>query len=97
MAQHICSTCNGGFDTEQQYLDHVCPGSGFKPTRPEHQGPEFASIQKAALERGKAKLEDPEAVARQDAAIAETEAKIEASHAAEPAQPAAEELPPYQA
>lgn len=50
--KHICGQCNLGFNTEQEYLDHDCNKTGFKPTDQEHLGKAFKAISKAALERG---------------------------------------------
>ena len=50
--KEVCSKCEVGFATEQEYLDHVCPKTGFKPTQPEHLGEQFKKISEAALKRG---------------------------------------------
>jgi predicted nucleic acid-binding Zn-ribbon protein len=56
MAQtHICSRCKAEFATEQEYLNHVCPETGFKPTEQDHQGDEFKAVSEAAIARGAAK------------------------------------------
>lgn len=49
---HICGQCNQQFNTEEDYLGHKCPSTGFTPTQPEHLGPEFKAISEAALARG---------------------------------------------
>jgi hypothetical protein len=71
--KHICGRCNDEFLTEQEYLDHVCAATGYQPTDPQHHGPEFAAVQKAALERGMevviANGGDQAQVDRQQAAI----------------------------
>lgn len=50
--KYRCGPCGQEFATEQEYLDHVCPQTGYAPTDPGHQGPEFKAIQEAALKRG---------------------------------------------
>lgn len=50
--KHICGRCSDEWLTEQEYLAHTCPTTGFNPTEPDHQGPEFVEVQKAALSRG---------------------------------------------
>lgn len=53
MAQtHKCGRCDKSFKTEDAYLNHECAATGYKPTEPEHHGPEFAAISEAALARG---------------------------------------------
>ncbi len=54
--KHNCGVCHVGFATEKQYLDHGCL-TGFTPKDAEHQGENFAEIQKAALARGEARKE----------------------------------------
>jgi hypothetical protein len=52
---YICSPCGQKFegaDCVQQYYDHTCPATNFKPTDPRHLGPEFAAISAAAVARG---------------------------------------------
>lgn len=51
---HKCAACNQEFSTEDQYLDHVCPSTGFTPRDPENLGEDFKAISEAALERGAA-------------------------------------------
>ena len=46
------------FETEEAYLDHVSPISGFKPTEPGFNGPAFALVQQGALARGEARKEE---------------------------------------
>jgi hypothetical protein len=53
--KHIDSLTGLVFDTEEAYCKHTSPVTGYKPTDPEHQGPGFEDIQKAALERGEAR------------------------------------------
>ena len=57
--KHICGKCNVEFESEKEYLDHVCGKTGFTPRDPPHQGVWFEDVSKAALERGntRAKLE----------------------------------------
>ena len=52
MKKHNCGACQNGFDTEEEYLNHVCPISGFVPTDPNNLGEDFKKIQEAALKRG---------------------------------------------
>jgi len=68
--KHVCGVCNDEWLTEEEYLNHTCT-TGFTPAQPEHLGPEFAEVQKAALERGLAHVDpaDEVAVARQQEAI----------------------------
>lgn len=56
--KHICGVCSDEWLTEEEYLAHVCPGTGFAPTEPEHQGPEFLAVQEAALARGEERREE---------------------------------------
>lgn len=73
-----CGQCNQEFEDTDAYLAHDCPTTGFKPTEPEHQGPEFLHVQKAALERGMERLPDDTAdVMVQQAAIDEVQEKID--------------------
>lgn len=51
-SRHICGPCQEGFGSEEQYLDHQCPETGFTPRDPQNLGERFASISGAALERG---------------------------------------------
>lgn len=74
---HICGRCNQHFGSEADYIAHTCPETGFTPADPEHQGAEFAEVQKYALERGKERLSDPAAIAKQEAAIAEVQQTID--------------------
>ena len=55
---HKCGKCGGEFATDQEYLDHECPETGFKPTDPENLGEEFKAVQEAALKRGAEKKEE---------------------------------------
>ena len=51
-----CSPCGKMFDTNEEYLNHKCSKTGFKPTQPEHfdalSGGRFSLQSKAALKRG---------------------------------------------
>lgn len=81
MAQHICGTCQDKFGTEDQYLSHTC-SDGFTPQQPEHLGPEFLEVQRAALERGKERVVeegDKTQVAKQDEAIQAVQVTIDAT------------------
>ncbi len=55
--KHICGKCGQSFNSEQEYLDHVCTETGFKPTDIEHQGEEFKAVSEAALKRGEERKE----------------------------------------
>lgn len=74
---HKCGACVDEFLTLKEYLEHPCPATGFTPTQPEHLGPEFLEVQRAALERGLDRIPDgaPEEAA-QMGAIEEVEQKI---------------------
>lgn len=48
----VCGQCQKEFKDEAAYLDHVCETTGFKPSNPEHLGPDFAAASEAALKRG---------------------------------------------
>jgi len=50
--KHICGRCNGEFASEQEYIDHLCPETGFTPKEPEHLGEKFARVSQIAVERG---------------------------------------------
>lgn len=52
--KHVCSPCGKEFETEQEYLDHVCV-KGVTPKDPKNLGGEFEAVSKAALQRGEAK------------------------------------------
>jgi hypothetical protein len=74
--KHICGLCHDEWLTEAEYIAHVCPATNTTPADPAHLGGDFLEIQKAALERGKERLQatpeaDPTQLERQDAAIAE--------------------------
>jgi hypothetical protein len=58
MPKHICGQCNQEFETEKEYLDHVCEVSGVNP-KDSGNMERHELISKAALERGntRAKLE----------------------------------------
>lgn len=54
----ICGVCHDEWLTNDEYLNHVCPVTGFTPQQPEHlinsTTPDFAAISQAAIERGAA-------------------------------------------
>lgn len=50
--KHICGKCGEQFDSEEEYCNHECKETGFKPTDIEHQGEEFKAVSEAALKRG---------------------------------------------
>lgn len=52
LKKHICGLCGKGFDTDEEYCGHTCEVTGVTPADIEHQGPEFAAISEAALQRG---------------------------------------------
>lgn len=68
--KHVDGLTGAVFETEEAYLNHVSPVTGHTPQEPEHLGPEFVAVQKAALERGKERAETPKQEAKQDEAIA---------------------------
>jgi hypothetical protein len=59
VGKHVCGVSGLVFDTEEAYLNHVSPVSGFKPTEIEHleetTTPNARAISDAALDRGDAK------------------------------------------
>jgi hypothetical protein len=89
-ARHVCGVCGDEWLTEDEYLNHVCPKTNVTPADPAHQGPEFAKVQEAALQRGldRAQAENNTVqVSRQEAAIAGVQATPtvqEAGHVAGP-------------
>lgn len=50
----ICGRCELQYETKQEYLEHTCEVTGYKPTEPEHYGKHYHLIQEKALERGAA-------------------------------------------
>lgn len=56
--RHLCGVCNDEWLTDEEYLVHVCPVTGFAPSDPQHlinsTTPDFAAISAAAIERGSA-------------------------------------------
>ena len=50
--------CGGNFDSEEAYIAHECPKTGFTPADNEHQGEGFSNISRRAQERAEAKKED---------------------------------------
>ena len=48
----FCGQCTLEFETPELELDHVCEVTGVKPTEPESMGPNWETIQQAALARG---------------------------------------------
>lgn len=50
--KHVDGLTGQVFNSEQEYLDHVSPVTGFKPTELEHQGKRGVLVAKAALKRG---------------------------------------------
>ncbi len=59
MQQHACGACKQIFDTEEQYLSHVCPETQETPDTIEHQdaltGGNFSRIAEASQVRGAAR------------------------------------------
>lgn len=49
--KHVDGLTGKVFDTLQEYLDHVSPVTGFKPTDLEHQGSAGIRVAEAALKR----------------------------------------------
>lgn len=53
-----CGSCSNKLSGEE-YLEHECPTTGFKPTQVEHQDAltngRFSKVSAKALERGEAK------------------------------------------
>ncbi len=49
---HKCGQCDAEFSSDEEYVAHLCEKTGFTPADAEHQGPEFAAVQEAALARG---------------------------------------------
>lgn len=88
MATHICGQCNKQFTSEEEYLNHTCESTGFTPKDPDHLGPEFLAIQKAALARGEARKNPSEKAPVQEAPPAVEEP---ISPTPEPAQETVEE------
>ena len=79
MSASICSNCTQQFESDEAYIAHQCSATGFTPAQPEHLGPEFVAIQKAALER--AKERDDVDNEKQDQAIAQLPAVEETASA----------------
>ena len=59
MSIHKCGACNSEYQEEQQYLDHECESTGFKPTEIEHQdeltGGMASKVAESAIQRGEEK------------------------------------------
>ena len=53
----VCGKCEMGFDTTQEYLDHICGETGYKPSEPENLGKAFVQVSRKALERGEIRKE----------------------------------------
>lgn len=62
--KHIDGVTGLVFDTEEEYLAHTSPETGFKPTEIEHQDAltdgQFSKIAASAIERGTARLAEEE-------------------------------------
>lgn len=58
--QHVCGLCMGIFASVEDYTGHTCASTGFTPADPQHQGPEFAAVQQAALQRGAEAQAEPQ-------------------------------------
>lgn len=56
--KHVDGLTGLVFDTEEAYLEHTSPVTGYKPTEPEHQGEGFKAISDAAIRRGEEKKEE---------------------------------------
>ena len=62
MAQkHVDGLTGAVFDSEEDYLNHVSPVTGFTPRDIEHQGEAFIEQSKKALERTGSLTEEKEA------------------------------------
>lgn len=53
-----CGQCNGEFNDDPEFLDHLCPEAGCRPVDPQFMGPDFQAIQEAAISRGEARREE---------------------------------------
>lgn len=51
MARHIDSPTGKVFNSEEEYLEHVSPVTGYKPTDLRHQGKRGILVAKASLKR----------------------------------------------
>lgn len=49
---HVCGQCQLQFETENEYLTHVCSELSVCPTDPRAMGADYEAIQQAALTRG---------------------------------------------
>ena len=72
MGKVIDSLTGVEFNSYQEYLDHVSPVTGYRPTDPEHQGKTGLLIAKQALKRTNSL--GAEAEAKVDANLANVEA-----------------------
>lgn len=66
-----CGQCLDQF-TEEEYLEHNCPKTGFTPQDPEHLGERFVKVSEAALKRGNKRVELEEDGKTPEEAIEET-------------------------
>lgn len=57
--KHVCSACDGIFETEKKYVDHECLITGFTPKDIQHQDAltngDFSKVAEASLARGEAR------------------------------------------
>ena len=50
---HLCGKCGKKFASEQAYLKHVCPTTGFSPAEPKHFELAYKVISEKTLPKGK--------------------------------------------
>jgi len=50
--RHVCGLSGKVFRTEEEYLEHTSPATGFSPKDLEHQGTRGVLVAKAAIARG---------------------------------------------
>lgn len=48
----VCGQCSIEFNTDEDYLVHLCEVTGVVPTDPQSMGVNWQTIQQKALERG---------------------------------------------
>lgn len=62
--KHVDGVTGLVFDTEEDYLNHVSPETGYKPTDIEHQDVltdgQFSKVSESALERGAERADEEE-------------------------------------
>ena len=59
MSKQICGQCEKSFNSSEDYLQHTCEQTGFKPNTVEHldatSNGQFSKQSQKALERGEAR------------------------------------------